>query len=251
MLHLHTFLLYIHIIAGALAMVLFVIPMVARKGSLNHRKYGRFYTYTMYILAVSALVMSTMVLVAPTYFKGQLIAQSASPENTLATVRMFWTLLLFLSLLTFTSIHHANRVLQTKADRAPLRQWHYVAMPLLLIAVALVLLVQGVMMSQHALVSPYLHFIFAALGIVNGYQMLSYIFATRVVGNRWIIEHLNSMCGSGIAVYTAFFAFGARHALTHIGQWQLLFWVMPGVLGGVAIYFYSKKYQHLKTRRGA
>ena len=90
---------------------------------------------------------------------------------------------------------------------------------------------------------------FAVLGIVNGYQMLSYIFSQSVASNRWLIEHLSSMCGSGIAVYTAFFAFGARHALAHIGQWQLLFWVMPGVLGGVAIYFYSKKYETLNTRK--
>lgn len=250
MLQLHSFLLYTHILAGALAMVLFVIPMVARKGSLNHRKYGRFYTYTMYVLAISALLMSVMVLVAPNYFKGQLINQSTSPEDTLATVRMFWTLLLFLSLLTFTSIHHANRVLQTKENRAPLRKWHYVAMPVLLMVFASVLFVQGVLMAQHALVSPYLHFIFAVLGIVNGYQILSYIFSQNVARNRWLIEHLSSMCGSGIAVYTAFFAFGARHALAHIGQWQLLFWVMPGVLGGVAIYFYSKKYETLNTRKG-
>jgi hypothetical protein len=31
--------------------------------------------------------------------------------------------------------------------------------------------------------------------------------------------------------------------LAHLGQWQLLFWVVPGVVGTVLIFLWSQKYE--------
>ncbi|MGL5471270.1 MAG: hypothetical protein ACRDCT_24380 [Shewanella sp.] len=51
---------------------------------------------------------------------------------------------------------------------------------------------------------------------------------------EWWIEHLGAMIGSGIACYTAFFAFGGSRLFIDHGNLRLLSWILPGVIGFVA-----------------
>ncbi|RUO64739.1 hypothetical protein [Idiomarina ramblicola] len=242
MLTLHSFLLYLHIVFGAIAMALFWVPVATKKGSLNHRRFGKAYVWTMNTVAVSAIIMSIMVLIAPAYFKADIIENSQRPEAVSEGIRFFWTLLLFLSLFTFVSVRNATVVLRSKRSRANLRKFSYLSMPMGLVGMSLVLLWQYLSAPAVQFVSPWLHIIFSILGLVSAYQMLHFALAKSVKKNGWLIEHLSSMCSSGIAVYTAFFAFGARHILAYLGQWQLLFWVVPGVVGTVLIFLWSQKY---------
>lgn len=243
MLTLHSFLLYLHIVFGAIAMALFWIPVVTKKGGLNHRRFGKAYVWTMNTVAISAIIMSVMVLVAPEYFKANIIQNSQRPDAVTEGIRFFWTLLLFLSVFTFASVRNATVVLRSKRSRDNLRTVSYLSMPVGLAVMSLVLLWQSMNTPAIQFVSPWLHIIFGILGLVNVYQMLRFAFSPSVKKNAWLIEHLSSMCGSGIAVYTAFFAFGARHVLAHLGHWQLLFWVVPGVVGTVLIFLWSQKYE--------
>ncbi|WP_417441463.1 hypothetical protein [Idiomarina sp.] len=242
MLALHTFLLYLHITFGAVAMGLFWVPVLTRKGGFNHRRFGKAYVWTMNTVALSAVVMSIMVLIAPAFFKADVISASRQPEAAIEGIRHFWTLLLFLSVLTYVSVQNAMAVLKSKRNRENLRKPSYLLMPATLLIMAVVLLWQILHRPDIVIVSPWLHVIFGVLGVINSWQMFRFAFAKSVTKNRWLIEHLSSMCGSGIAIYTAFFAFGARHVLDYFGQWQLLFWVVPGVVGTVLIYVWSQKY---------
>lgn len=238
MLFIHDLLLYLHIAVGVLAMALFWIPVATAKGGLNHRRFGLVYTWSMYTVAVSATVMSIMVLLAPNYFKAELIAASKNPDRLLQVIYGFWTLLLVLSLLTLNSVNQAMVALKTKKCRALARRPYHLLVSISLLLASLALLVTTIAgMGQ-----PVLGYVFAIGGSINALQALHYAFAKKVNDNRWIVEHLSGMLGSGIAVYTAFFAFGARHLLAFIGQWQLLFWILPGILGGLAIHWWSRKY---------
>jgi len=62
--------------------------------------------------------------------------------------------------------------------------------------------------------------------------------------------HLNGMIGSGIGAYTAFFAFGGRSLLGELlpGQWQVIPWVLPTVIGVIAASRVSRRWL---GRRGA
>ena len=51
------------------------------------------------------------------------------------------------------------------------------------------------------------------------------------------------MIGSGIGAYTAFLAFGGRVMFSDMGQYQILFWVAPGIIGGTAISLLVRKYK--------
>jgi hypothetical protein len=85
--------------------------------------------------------------------------------------------------------------------------------------------------------------IFGCLGTVLGGQMFFYCFKPQLSKKQWILEHLNVILGSGIAVYTAFFAVGARHLTEHLGDLRLLSWILPGVIGTVCIQHLSRKYR--------
>ncbi|RUO40392.1 hypothetical protein [Idiomarina aquatica] len=238
MLTIHTSLLYLHILAGVIAMMLFWIPITTRKGGLNHRRFGQAYTITMYTVAASAILMSVMVLIAPEYFKAGWYAESTNPAQLTRNIYGFWTLLLVLSLLTYTAVNQAMLALKTKRDRSLARQAHHIIAPVALFIASLVLLAQAI----NGTVNQILGYVFSIFGIISAIQVLHYAYSKRVAANRWLIEHLSSMCGSGIAVYTAFFAFGARHVLSELGQWQLIFWIAPGLLGGIAIHVWTRKY---------
>ncbi|MDZ7901905.1 MAG: hypothetical protein U5L01_04895 [Rheinheimera sp.] len=43
-------------------------------------------------------------------------------------------------------------------------------------------------------------------------------------------EHIGNMIACGIAIYTAFTAFGGRRLFELSWQWELVTWVAPGVV---------------------
>lgn len=238
MLTVHSTLLYLHIVAGVIAMIIFWIPVTTRKGGLNHRRFGRVYVAIMYAVAVSAIIMSVMVLAAPAYFKADWFVDSKNPEQLKMSIYGFWTLLLVLSLLTYNAVNQAMLALKTKHDRSLARRWYHLCAPIALLLSAIVLL--G--LTVNGVGNKVLGYVFSTFSVISALQVLHYAYAKHVAANRWLIEHLSSMCGSGIAVYTAFFAFGARHVLAELGQWQLVFWILPGILGGIAIHLWTRKY---------
>ena len=61
----HTLLFYLHVTAGSLALPLFWLPVIARKGSFNHRRFGRWFARLMYTVAGSGLLMAGMDLANP------------------------------------------------------------------------------------------------------------------------------------------------------------------------------------------
>lgn len=242
LLSLHSTLLYTHIMLGVLAMGLFWVPMLTRKGGLNHRRFGRIYVWTMHTVAWSGLLMSIMVLIDPAYFKAGFIARSSDPAATIAAIRSMWTLLLLLSLLTIAGVVNGTMVLKHKQP-SELRRFSYLIWPVALFAVSVATLIYGVSGIRTPMGPNWLHFIFASLGIFSSVQMVQYVWQRQLNQKRWLIEHLSAMMGTGIAVYTAFFAFGARHILANFGNWQLLGWILPGVIGTIAIHYWTRKYQ--------
>ncbi|MCL5049740.1 MAG: hypothetical protein M1473_04315 [Firmicutes bacterium] len=233
MLTVHQLLLYAHIGFGALALVLFWLPFATRKGSVTHRRIGRWYVLGMYIVSGTGVAMSLMVLAAPGYFK---------PNVPTAAVYVFWALLLFLSLLTLVNVRLAMLVLQYKHRPEVFRQARYLWMPLVMLAGGIGLVIIAFNASQLLL----LHYIFGVLGVVTAAQMLQLSVARTLKPNTWLLQHISATIGSGIALYTAFMAFGARQFLGFLGDWQLLAWIIPGIVGSFAIAWISKRYRQHK-----
>lgn len=238
MITMHSLLFVIHIIFCSMALILFWVPIGTKKGGLDHRKFGRHYANTMYAVAASGALMALMVIFAPLVIKHQLVNENTDTKQLVLNLRIFWSFLLYLSLLTFVNVRHGILVLKNKKQHSNMRQWpHLFSIGLLLVG-GLLLFSLGITYSNT------LHIIFGVLGTVLAIQSGRFCLAKSVPVNRWLVEHIGSSIGSGIGAYTAFMSFGGRSMFGNIGEWQFVFWVAPGVIGAIASARMSRKYKH-------
>jgi len=235
MTYLHSFLFIAHILLGSAALLLFWVPMYTAKGQLNHKKFGRWYKNTMYGVAATGAIMAIIVLAIPLVIKHQ-YANHENAQAIATNIRFFWVFLLYLALLSFTTTKHGEWVLKVKERREHLRTWQYVTPLVLLFVGGFAFIGMGLLRGQT------LHTVFGILGVLVGFSMLRYVFAKHLGARQYILEHIGSMIGSGIGAYTAFVAFGGRQLIESAGQYQLLLWIAPGVIGSILSYILCKKY---------
>ena len=228
-------LFYVHITAGLIAMVIFWVPITARKGGFNHRRFGNYYRRLMYTVAFCGLMMSVLMFTIPTWIKPELLTLSNSAAQ-ITSVRVFATLLVFLGWLTLFSVYHGQVSLQAKHNRAAYQTPTYLTLLAGLLVLGAICLMVGVRYSH-----PLLQ-IFGGLGLFSAISTYRLIRKKQVSNKLWLTEHLGGYIGSGIAAYTAFLTFGARHLIQLEGYWQLTFWVLPGVVGGISIALLTRKY---------
>jgi hypothetical protein len=236
----HQILFYIHVICGSAGLLIFWLPMLAKKGSQLHIISGKIFSNGMLIVSVSGLVMSAFLLLDPIavrFPEGGLAPEQAA--RVIEQNRNLGIFLLMLSLLVFVNVRHSILVLKAKADRSKLKNVNHLGsiMSLFLagIGVGLLALDKGNILFA----------IFSLLSIASSVGLARYIFKPELKPKEWIIEHLTNIIGSGIGAYTAFFAFGGRRVFVEIfvGQMQLIPWILPGVVGAIASYHLANKYR--------
>lgn len=240
---LHQLAFYLHVSIGTLALLVFWVPVFTRKGSLDHRRFGRCFAMAMYAVAGSGLLMAGMDLLLP--FAGHPLQAGTSADAAAAQaqeVRDAALFLLSLSLLVLASTRHGWLVILHKADRAALRTPVHLGLIGLLCLVAAVLLVLGLGMRAPLFIG------FAVLELFVAGGMLRYLLRTEITPKQWWIEHLGALIGAGIGAYTAFFVFGGSRLLaqfltTPYEGFGLVFWFGPGVIGSIATAVLSRQYR--------
>lgn len=237
--HIHDALFALHIATGLAAIVGFWVPIATRKGSAWHVRSGRFYVWSMYGVVASAFLMCVMVLADPIGVQEPGI--DIDPERAARFVersRLFASFLLMLSLLVFTSLRHGLLALKLKQDSNALGRTGHRAMILAMGTVALLVGWQGIESRQVLLI------VFAVLGISGATGMFRESLKTNWTRREAIFAHLNGLIGTGIGAYTAVFAFGGSRLLNQVlgGQWQVIPWVLPAIVGTIAIRRQRRKY---------
>lgn len=238
MLLVHSLLLKLHIILGVFALLLFWVPMLSRKGSTLHRKSGRYYALFMNTVALSGIAMTCMVWLDPLAIKGaDLRVEGQIPAGKLEFFMLINLFLFLLSLLTWVTIRHATGSLLCKQNRAALKHWSYQAPVWLLLGVAPYAAWQGFQFNMPLVI------VFAGISLITCFGILSYLYTKTVSANRWLIEHASAMIGSGIAAYTAFFAFGGRALFAELltGHWMMLPWLLPSLIGVPATIWFKRR----------
>ncbi|MFT4938555.1 MAG: hypothetical protein ACI88A_001583 [Paraglaciecola sp.] len=235
---LHSFTFVIHILFGSMALLLFWVPVMSKKGSLDHQEFGRYYAKVMHVVAASGAVMALLVVYAPLTIKHQFIGNTTDTQALALKLRIFWSFLLYLSVLTFANIRHGILVVKNKAQHSRMRN------PLHLLTIMLLFTGGLSIFTLGAIYGNFLHIVFGLFGTILAVQMARFCLARNVQKNAWLVAHIGSFIGSGIGAYTAFIAFGGRHLLADLGNVQMLFWIAPGLVGGIVISSMSRKYQH-------
>lgn len=232
----HSILFYLHIVFGSAALLLFWVPVTAKKGQLNHKRFGNYYNKAMYVVSFTGLLISLMVLWDPILIHGERLSDPAKANIFIERMRTFYSLLLFLSILVFVGLRHGELTLKSKTSKAPLRSVSHLLTNALLVFAAPGLFYLG---WQQNMTLP---LVFSVLGLMLGLSNLRYCLSNAPIGKNWLKEHISAQIGTAIGAYIAFFAFGGRNLVENFGDWRLFFWLAPGVVGAIAIQHFTRKY---------
>lgn len=240
---LHTFLFYLHIAAGSVALPLFWAPVFARKGSFNHRRFGRWFARLMYAVAVSGLLMAGMDLYNPLLLHAPGLDPGSLQGREMAVeLRGGALFLLSLSILVLATTRHGWLTINHRENRGVLRSPVHLSLLLALLVTGVTLLITGLQTGETLML------VFGTLEVVLAINMLRYTFRSVLPPREWWLEHLGGMIASGIGAHTAFFVFGGSRLFEPLFRdtfqgMSVILWVAPGVIGGVAIAWLSRHYR--------
>jgi hypothetical protein len=222
----------VHLAAGALALVLFWVPALARKGGPLHRRAGRIYTWAMSVVVVTAVPLAMVFLLSDEWVVGVFLA--------------------YLGVITFSALWSGRQVLNVKSDAASFRTPVHAAVGVLNVLAAVTVLILAWMAAPAGFIRI-LFTAFSVLGFAAGWGTLQFFRHPPADRQWWWYEHLGGMIGSGIAAHTAFGAFGVRRLFPELqlGPWGLVPWLAPSLIGTVAIVLCTRYYRRRFGRAAA
>jgi hypothetical protein len=242
---------WVHIAAGSIALILFWIPAIARKGGRTHVRAGWFYVVCMSVVVVTAFAMSGLAFTIPLAVRR--IARPLSPaelSDFLRVQRVFATFLAYLAGVTLAAGWQGIWAVETKREPKAMRTAFSLALNVGVLLGGLIVLVLGMKYRSGPLIA------LSPLGPVIGGGNLRYLLRGPQSRMHWWYEHLGSMIGTGIAGYTAFIVFGGSRLFPAVARSQLytIFWVLPTLIGVPAIFmtvsYYQRKFHETSRASG-
>jgi len=209
--------LYIHIAFGALSLIVFWIPVLVKKGGDVHIKAGKIYVFTMWVVVITAIILSFINLYQGFYIMAAFLG--------------------FLSVITGHPLWYGMVILKHKKEVTPEVQRINTILNWILFAGGAGLAIWSIILKVEG--QAILLLIFGIIGMSSAFPLL---FKAKKTKN-WLAEHIEGLLGTGIAAYTAFFAFGGSRLLGHIFTDQLIIipWILPTIIGVFGIKYYKKK----------
>ncbi len=145
---------WLHIVAGFLALLIFWIPIVTKKGGKTHNRIGWIYVYAMTIVSISALYMGIF----------RIFLDPTSDQDRIS----FSWFLIFISILSGASAWYGIRVLRFKRRQEKHRNVWDLMFPILLLLSG-----AGISIYGFTIAFPLLQY-FPLLGIFLGVTHLLY-----------------------------------------------------------------------------
>lgn len=244
----YQFLLVLHVVVGFASLVLFWIPVLAKKGSAWHVRSGHWYAKAMYGVGVSAFILALMLMIDPISFKyADRVFNAEDAAAVIAGQRDVGLFLMAISVLVMVGVRHGLQAVRAKGNHALMRRVDNLMINIVLLAVGVWL---GFTATGNSPMNV-LFYIFAGLCTFTAVSNLRYCFKPNVTRGEQIIAHLSSIIGAGIGSHTAFFVFGASRLFAELltGYLALVPWVLPGVVGTLLIVLQARKYRPRKMKK--
>ena len=211
----------IHVVAGFISLVLFWLPIAVKKGGNLHIKIGWAYVYSMWMVVSTAFALSIINLIQHDYFSALFLG--------------------YLTVITSMPLWYGISILKYKKGITPAlfnrRKWLYMG-----------IVIFGTVNVLYAIITQFadgalLLFMFGILGMTD-INRVRETYDNYQKSVNPIMEHISGMLVTGIAAYTAFFAFGGRTWLGEIfaGQLMIIPWVAPTVMAVIGIKWYEKRW---------
>ena len=217
----YRFLLAVHGVAGAIALLTFWIAAFAKKGSPLHRGVGKTYLISMCGIVVTAAPMAII------------IGLGGKPGIA--------TFLAYLVIITSTSMWLGWRAIRRKRDQPGFRDTRYAAVAVLNLLASAMVFAIGVKISMTLLMG------FSVVGVATGVQMLMRRAKPMAATRWWLEEHFGAMVGCGVATHIAFLAIGLDRSIRAAGidppgWYHLIAWFLPLSLAFVVVPWLRRKY---------
>jgi hypothetical protein len=217
--------LAIHVVAGAIALLVFWIPVVTKKGGPTHRRAG-----WVYVAAAATLAVTGLLLCIP-------LVTDHRPRRWHAGV-----FLAYVSVFAGASALLGVRALRTRGRTRASRSPIDLVPPLLLVTGGVGLAAFGV--SQ----STMLYVLFAVLGVVLGAAHLRFWLTPPVHGRPWFLAHMSGMGTSCIATVTAFLVANAQRL--GMRTFDLRLWAGPIAFLAIGLTIWRRYYAKRFAERG-
>lgn len=225
---------FVHILFGAIGLLAFWVPVFAKKGAINHVRFGKIFLWSAYVvLGAAAVALISRVT--------DLLKRGIGPADE-PTLFAFVVFLAYLTLVTFVIVRHGVTVLKHKRDPAALRTKINIGLAYCAFAASAAIVLYALIVSPP---NKILLLALSPIGFGNGYGILRYIKSETPSKRAWMYEHIGAMLGAGIAFHTAFAVFGSAR-LFDIGLtgWVAIIpWVAPAVIGIPAITLWTRHYR--------
>ncbi|WP_424002155.1 hypothetical protein [Maribacter sp. IgM3_T14_3] len=211
--------IYIHAFFGGVGLITGIASIIVKKGRLNHKRLGKWFSWSMIISSAISLV----------------IARMPNHINTFLFLIGIFTIYMVLAgnrALTFKSVK------KTKANLTDqLVSGTMAFSALIMIGFGITGLING---YSHSI----LFLFFGIIGLFLPYGDYKLFKTTLENRKLWLINHLSRMLGALIASVTAFIVAGMH-------QDTLWAWMTPSVLGTIYIVYWIKKTKGKKKLKTA
>jgi uncharacterized membrane protein len=213
----------VHALAGGLALAVFAIPLISKKGARLHTRVGWVYTGAMGVVGVSALVITPWRL----FFDP---SRTQSSEN-------FALFLFYISIFTLAAIAYGLFSLKEKNRTGASRSFLHLAPPLTTLVFGLV--VQGVGLQSGDILLVFFPFI----GHANSISQLRYWLRAPRESRHWWYAHMQGMFVACISTITAFLVTAVPRIWPGPFAESILLWIAPGVILGTLLNFWTSFYR--------
>lgn len=219
-LHIFHALVAAHIVTGATGAIAFWVPVIGRKGGVNHRKWGKVFSVALLFTGGFAVAMSLMSLADPFGTHPHLDGRFDA-----GFVRGFFGhLMLCAGILTINLVWYGWMLVRHRGRPAAMRTRAMFALQWLTIGAAINCAAQGWMMNEKLLIG------LAVVGVATGATNLWHLAKDAPTREDWLKEHVKALVGAGISVYTAFLAFGSVRILPELALNPVM-WAVPLAVG--------------------
>lgn len=241
----HLILRSAHIALGALALVLFWVPVFSRKGSKTHIYCGRIFSIVALLVAATAAISCIWALGFPVDFSGIERDLTADEVSALSgNIRFLFSILATLMTWLVASVVMGWQVARRKESFHINSFWSRASW-WLAGAVSGGLLVYGFSLVVGGNLNGLVLAAIGGFGVMDSRKYLRLLKQGGTSPKDWWFIHMELMLGSGIAIYTAFFVFGFKGAfgLSLTGAWAIIPWLIPAAIGVPATSIWSNYYR--------
>lgn len=227
-----------HIVTGTVGLIALWVPVVGRKGSPTHRKWGLLFSHALLLTGLIAIGISLCSLYAP-------LETHPFADDAQLVRAVFGWMMLYLSVLTVMLVSYGRWCVQNRAAHHRNRTPINFSLQALTFMTAVICAWQGWLVNEPLL--PAMAIVGVAAAVLN----TRFILTARPVPGAWLVHHSRGVVGAGISVYTAFLAFGAVNTMPALA-FSPLVWATPTVLGvSFLLYHQFRIHPPLRARRAA